>query len=56
MEKRECRVGNCDVRVEDIEQIKDALQKGLQKEGQCSAGASRAGRNYMQLPTGKRLT
>lgn len=34
MKKRECRVGICDDRMEDIERIRDALQKGLQKEGQ----------------------
>ncbi len=34
MEKRECRVGICDDRQEDIEQIENALRKGLKKTGQ----------------------
>lgn len=34
MEKREFRIGICDDRAEDIEQIKDAIQKGLKKTAQ----------------------
>lgn len=34
MEKRECRVGICDDKVEEIERIKDALQKSLKEIGQ----------------------
>lgn len=35
MEKRECRVGICDDRKDDIEQIQDALRKGLKRTGQA---------------------
>lgn len=34
MKKRECRVGICDDKVEDIKQIKEALRKGLEKTGE----------------------
>lgn len=34
MEKWECRVGICDDKAEDIEQIKDALREGMKKIGQ----------------------
>lgn len=34
MDVRECRVGICDVREEDIARIEDALKKGLKRTGQ----------------------
>ena len=34
MEKRKCRVGICDDKEEDIEQIENALRKGLKRTGQ----------------------
>lgn len=33
MDKRECRIGICDDRIEDIAQIEDALKKGLERLG-----------------------
>lgn len=35
MEKRKCRIGICDDKQEDIEQIEDALWKGLKRTGQA---------------------